>query len=125
MISIEKLAGHKYHGMDLSNRWGRTMRIDTLLTLNFKEGVPVDRVPVRDHLHARPEQHNQDSGHIEDEMKRSYMDYAHVGHPAGRSPTSDGLKPVHRRCLFAMYPCGNDYNKPYRKIGPRGRDRHR
>ena len=53
---------------------------------------------------------------IEDEMKRSYMDYA-MSVIIGRAlpDVRDGLKPVHRRCLYAMYDMGNDYNKPYKK----------
>ncbi|CAH2029829.1 DNA gyrase subunit A [Trichlorobacter ammonificans] len=53
---------------------------------------------------------------IEDEMKRSYMDYA-MSVIIGRAlpDARDGLKPVHRRCLYAMHDMGNDYNKPYKK----------
>jgi len=53
---------------------------------------------------------------IEDEMKRSYMDYA-MSVIVGRAlpDVRDGLKPVHRRCLYAMHDLGNDYNKPYKK----------
>ncbi|MBI2354274.1 MAG: DNA gyrase subunit A [Deltaproteobacteria bacterium] len=53
---------------------------------------------------------------IEDEMKRSYMAYA-MSVIIGRAlpDVRDGLKPVHRRCLYAMYDMGNDYNKPYKK----------
>src|SRR5450631_2123684 len=53
---------------------------------------------------------------IEDEMKRSYMDYA-MSVIIGRAlpDVRDGLKPVHRRCLYAMYDMGNDYNKAYKK----------
>lgn len=53
---------------------------------------------------------------IEDEMKRSYMDYA-MSVIIGRAlpDVRDGLKPVHRRCLFAMHDMGNDWNKPYKK----------
>lgn len=53
---------------------------------------------------------------IEDEMKRSYMDYA-MSVIVGRAlpDVRDGLKPVHRRCLYAMHDMGNDYNKPYKK----------
>jgi DNA gyrase subunit A len=56
------------------------------------------------------------SVNIEDEMKRSYMDYA-MSVIIGRAlpDVRDGLKPVHRRCLYAMYDMGNDYNKPYKK----------
>lgn len=56
------------------------------------------------------------SVNIEDEMKQSYMDYA-MSVIIGRAlpDVRDGLKPVHRRCLYAMYDMGNDYNKPYKK----------
>jgi DNA gyrase subunit A len=59
---------------------------------------------------------NKTSVNIEDEMKRSYMDYA-MSVIIGRAlpDVRDGLKPVHRRCLYAMYDMGNDYNKPYKK----------
>jgi len=59
---------------------------------------------------------NKISVNIEDEMKRSYMDYA-MSVIIGRAlpDVRDGLKPVHRRCLYAMYDMGNDYNKPYKK----------
>jgi len=59
---------------------------------------------------------NKVSVNIEDEMKRSYMDYA-MSVIIGRAlpDVRDGLKPVHRRCLYAMYDMGNDYNKPYKK----------
>ena len=53
---------------------------------------------------------------IEDEMRQSYMDYA-MSVIVGRAlpDVRDGLKPVHRRVLFAMREMGNDYNKPYKK----------
>ena len=53
---------------------------------------------------------------IEDEMRQSYMDYA-MSVIVGRAlpDVRDGLKPVHRRVLFAMNEMGNDYNKPYKK----------
>lgn len=53
---------------------------------------------------------------IEDEMKQSYMDYA-MSVIVGRAlpDVRDGLKPVHRRVLYAMHETGNDYNKPYKK----------
>ncbi len=59
---------------------------------------------------------NKTSVNIEDEMKRSYMDYA-MSVIIGRAlpDVRDGLKPVHRRCLFAMHEMGNDYNKAYKK----------
>ncbi len=53
---------------------------------------------------------------IEDEMKQSYMDYA-MSVIVGRAlpDARDGLKPVHRRVLYAMSVLGNDWNKPYKK----------
>ena len=53
---------------------------------------------------------------IETEMKRSYLDYA-MSVIIGRAlpDIRDGLKPVHRRVLFAMYELKNDFNKPYKK----------
>ena len=53
---------------------------------------------------------------LEDEMKRSYLDYA-MSVIVGRAlpDVRDGLKPVHRRVLFAMRELGNDYNKAYKK----------
>jgi DNA gyrase subunit A len=59
---------------------------------------------------------NKTAVNIEDEMKRSYMDYA-MSVIIGRAlpDVRDGLKPVHRRCLYAMYDMGNEWNKPYKK----------
>jgi DNA gyrase subunit A len=53
---------------------------------------------------------------IEDEMKQSYLDYA-MSVIVGRAlpDVRDGLKPVHRRALFAMSELSNDWNKPYKK----------
>ena len=53
---------------------------------------------------------------IEDEMRQSYLDYA-MSVIIGRAlpEVKDGLKPVHRRILFAMNEIGNDFNKPYKK----------
>jgi len=53
---------------------------------------------------------------IESEMKKSYLDYA-MSVIIGRAlpDVRDGLKPVHRRILFAMQDLKNDYNKPYKK----------
>ena len=53
---------------------------------------------------------------IQSEMKKSYLDYAMSVIVSRAIPdVRDGLKPVHRRILFAMHETGNDYNKPYRK----------
>jgi DNA gyrase subunit A len=53
---------------------------------------------------------------IEEEMKRSYMDYA-MSVIIGRAlpDVRDGLKPVHRRVLFAMHDLGNRWDRPYKK----------
>ncbi|WP_019611741.1 DNA gyrase subunit A [Thioalkalivibrio sp. AKL7] len=53
---------------------------------------------------------------LEDEMQQSYLDYA-MSVIVGRAlpDVRDGLKPVHRRVLYAMRELGNDYNKPYKK----------
>ncbi|MEO1827255.1 MAG: DNA gyrase subunit A [Pseudomonas sp.] len=53
---------------------------------------------------------------IEDELKQSYLDYA-MSVIVGRAlpDVRDGLKPVHRRVLYAMSELGNDWNKPYLK----------
>ena len=53
---------------------------------------------------------------INEEMKRSYLDYA-MSVIIGRAlpDVRDGLKPVHRRVLFAMSEVGNTFNKPYKK----------
>ncbi len=53
---------------------------------------------------------------IEDEMKRSYLDYAMSVIVSRAIPdVRDGLKPVHRRILFAMHESGCDFDKPYKK----------
>jgi DNA gyrase subunit A len=53
---------------------------------------------------------------IEEELKQSYMEYA-MSVIVGRAlpDVRDGLKPVHRRVLYAMQQLGNDWNKPYKK----------
>jgi DNA gyrase subunit A len=60
--------------------------------------------------------HRQTPVNIEDEMRKSYMAYA-MSVIVGRAipDVRDGLKPVHRRILYAMYEGGNRYNRPYRK----------
>src|SRR6266851_4217559 len=58
----------------------------------------------------------RDHINIEDEMRRSYLDYA-MSVIIGRAlpDVRDGLKPVHRRVLWAMHELGNTHNKPYKK----------
>ena len=53
---------------------------------------------------------------LEEEMRRSYLDYA-MSVIVGRAlpDARDGLKPVHRRVLFAMHELNNDWNRPYKK----------
>ena len=56
------------------------------------------------------------SVNIEDELKQSYLSYAlSVIHGRALPDIRDGLKPVHRRILFAMYDLKNFYNRPYKK----------
>ena len=53
---------------------------------------------------------------LEDEMRQSYLDYA-MSVIVGRAlpDVRDGLKPVHRRVLYAMHELGNEYNRAYKK----------
>jgi DNA gyrase subunit A len=62
---------------------------------------------------------------LEEEMRRSYLDYAMSVIVSRALPDArDGLKPVHRRILYAMHDTGNTPDKPYRKsasvVGPCG-----
>src|SRR5690242_7693787 len=54
--------------------------------------------------------------HIEEEMRGAYLDYS-MSVIVGRAlpDARDGLKPVHRRVLYAMYDLGNTHNKSYKK----------
>ncbi|MGM0645334.1 MAG: DNA gyrase subunit A [Thermodesulfobacteriota bacterium] len=54
--------------------------------------------------------------HIEEEIKKSYLEYS-LSVIIGRAlpDVRDGLKPVHRRILYAMHDLGNTYNRPYKK----------
>ncbi|MEM8760553.1 MAG: DNA gyrase subunit A, partial [Pseudomonadota bacterium] len=53
---------------------------------------------------------------VEDEMKRSYIEYAMSVIVSRALPDlRDGLKPVHRRILYAMHEAGNTHDKAYRK----------
>ena len=63
---------------------------------------------------------------IEDEMRRSYLDYA-MSVIVGRAlpDVRDGLKPVHRRVLFAMHESDTVWNRALRQVRPRGRRRAR
>lgn len=63
-----------------------------------------------------PANKNIQNVNIEDEMRGAYLDYA-MSVIIGRAlpDVRDGLKPVHRRALYAMYDLGNTYNKAYKK----------
>src|SRR5512138_3865901 len=53
---------------------------------------------------------------IDEEMKRSFIDYSmSVIVDRALPDVRDGLKPVHRRCLYGMYELGNTHDKPYKK----------
>ena len=68
--------------------------------MSMQNALPIDVKPVA----------------IEEEMKRSYLDYAMSVIVSRALPdVRDGLKPVHRRILYAMKATGNEYNRPYRK----------
>ncbi len=63
-----------------------------------------------------PLKHNRIPVNIEDEMRQSYMDYAmSVIIRRALPDVRDGLKPVHRRILYAMYDLGNEWNRGYKK----------
>ncbi len=68
----------------------------------------------KDHMQTNPT--NKLPISIEEEMKRSYLDYA-MSVIIGRAlpDVRDGLKPVHRRVLYAMHDLGNRWDKPYKK----------
>jgi len=64
--------------------------------------------------------------YIEDEMRQSFMDYAMSVIIARALPdVRDGLKPVHRRVLYAMYEMSNTYDKPYKKSARRAASKTR
>ena len=66
--------------------------------------------------HMSEEAKKEASIALEEEMKQSYLDYA-MSVIVGRAlpDVRDGLKPVHRRVLYAMRELGNEYNRPYKK----------
>jgi DNA gyrase subunit A len=65
---------------------------------------------------STPQEYDVTPVAIEDEMKRSYLDYAMSVIVSRALPdVRDGLKPVHRRILYAMKESGYEYNKPYKK----------
>src|SRR3954466_3281077 len=67
-------------------------------------------------MEQQPVEKNSIVVNIEDEMRGAYLDYA-MSVIVGRAlpDVRDGLKPVHRRVLYAMYDTGNTHNKAYRK----------
>ena len=78
----------------------------------------IDDVPPSDDTPELPERkpHDGPTIAVEEEMKRSYLDYAMSVIVSRAIPDlRDGLKPVHRRILYAMSETGNSYDKPYRK----------
>ena len=81
-------------------------------------GAPPDDVPPSDGATGAPPLPPDKNPpiNIEDEMRASYLDYA-MSVIIGRAlpDVRDGLKPVHRRVLFAMQDLGNTYNRPYKK----------
>ncbi|MGR3272460.1 DNA gyrase subunit A [Thalassococcus profundi] len=69
-----------------------------------------------DENRPEPPRHHGPSISITEEMKSSYLDYAMSVIVSRAIPDlRDGLKPVHRRILYAMYETGNSHDKPYRK----------
>ncbi len=82
---------------------------------------PADKAPVKDkpvtvQQPLFPAAADLANVSLEEEMKRSYLDYA-MSVIIGRAipDIKDGLKPVHRRCLYSLYETGTTYNKPYKK----------
>ena len=62
---------------------------------------------------------NLGNRNISDEMKSSYLSYAMSVIVSRALPDArDGLKPVHRRIIYAMYKGGYDWSKQFRKSGP-------
>ncbi len=79
-------------------------------------GLPPDGEPPESHGPDEPFDHDIKPVAIEDEMRSSYLDYAMSVIVSRALPdVRDGLKPVHRRILYAMKEGGYDYNRPFRK----------
>ena len=83
--------------------------------------APAEKTPVREKAPSAqqplfPAAAELSNVALEEEMKRSYLDYA-MSVIIGRAipDIKDGLKPVHRRVLYAMYETGTVYNKPHKK----------
>ena len=69
---------------------------------------------------------NKSNLNIEDEMRSSFLDYAMSVIIARALPDArDGLKPVHRRILYAMHQLKNTHAQPLQEVRPRGGGRHR
>ena len=87
---------------------------------NIGKGIYFDRSTKKTKQGIKREFCTAVAGHpedpIEDEIKHSYLDYA-MSVIIGRAlpDVRDGLKPVHRRILYAMRELSNDWNKPYKK----------
>jgi DNA gyrase subunit A len=81
--------------------------LDSKESGDVKEVIPIDPFVDTDHVKLRV---------IEEEMKQSYLDYA-MSVIVGRAlpDVRDGLKPVHRRILYAMHQMGMTHNKPFKK----------
>ena len=91
------------------------------LALRIRLPVPNDAGPPRSGRGAEATRMTQFAKEtlpisLEEEMRRSYLDYA-MSVIVGRAlpDARDGLKPVHRRVLFAMHVLNNDWNRPYKK----------
>ena len=92
---------------------------DTLDDLPPEESPPVvppDDIPPREDGEGTPPGREVEFVSIEEEMKSSYLDYAMSVIVSRALPdVRDGLKPVHRRIIYAMKEGGYDYNRPFRK----------
>ncbi len=79
-------------------------------------GGPPDNIPPEDGTGEPSKDYNVTPVSIEEEMKSSYLDYAMSVIVSRALPdVRDGLKPVHRRIIYAMKEGGYDYNRPFRK----------
>ncbi len=83
---------------------------------NSENGQPPNNVPPNAPAAGGPSDFDITPITIEEEMKRSYLDYAMSVIVSRALPdVRDGLKPVHRRILYSMKESGYEYNKPFRK----------
>jgi len=89
---------------------------DDLPPDDVSPGGPPDDIPPEDGTGGPPKEFNVTPVSIEEEMKSSYLDYAMSVIVSRALPdVRDGLKPVHRRIIYAMKEGGYDYNRPFRK----------